>query len=116
VVGGAVADRITGNPLDNLLQGRGGDERMVGGWSNDACLADRGNDVLTGGAGDDVYPFDTDGALGSDTIKESGGGTDWLDFSLTKIGRATGRVRMAGAQGDRENQNQTLSTKRKMEG
>jgi Ca2+-binding RTX toxin-like protein len=39
--------------------------------------------LLTGGSGDDIYAFDTDDALGSDTIIETGGGIDRLDFSTT---------------------------------
>ena len=46
-------------------------------------IGGEGNDTLTGGAGNDVYVFDTDGALGSDTIIDSRGGTDTLDFSGT---------------------------------
>src|SRR5262249_16461355 len=43
-----------------------------------------GNDTLVGGANDDTYVFDTDTALGRDTINESvGGGVDALDFSDT---------------------------------
>ena len=42
-----------------------------------------GNDVLTGGAGNKTYGFDTNNALGSDTINESGGGIDTLAFSAT---------------------------------
>ena len=34
-------------------------------------------------AGNDTFRFDTDLALGSDTIDESGGGVDTLDFSAT---------------------------------
>ena len=39
--------------------------------------------MLTGGAGNDTFRFDTDNALGSDMIDESGGGVDTLDFSAT---------------------------------
>src|SRR5262249_59506074 len=37
----------------------------------------------TGGAGDHALGFGGDNALGSDTINESGGGIDLLDFSAT---------------------------------
>jgi Ca2+-binding RTX toxin-like protein len=41
-----------------------------------------GNDTLNGGAGNDTYLFDTDSALGFDTLTEAlGGGTDVLDFN-----------------------------------
>jgi Ca2+-binding RTX toxin-like protein len=65
VTGGALGDTIKGNVLNNLIEGGGG------------------NDTLTGGTGNDTFRFDTDNALGSDTINESGGGTDSLDFSAT---------------------------------
>ncbi len=65
VTGGALGDRLMGNALNNSLTGGGG------------------NDTLTGGAGNDTYRFDTDNALGRDTINEAGGGTDTLDFSAT---------------------------------
>src|SRR5262249_25629767 len=45
-----------------------------GGEGNDAIIGSQGNDTLIGGAGNDTYRFDTDLALGSDTINESGGG------------------------------------------
>jgi Ca2+-binding RTX toxin-like protein len=65
VTGGALGDVITGNINNNVLEGGGG------------------NDTLIGGPGNDTYRFDTDNALGSDTINESGGGIDTLDFSAT---------------------------------
>ena len=54
-----------------------------GGAGNDTITSGTGNDTLVGGAGDDIYRLDTDTALGSDTIDESGGGIDTLDFSST---------------------------------
>jgi Ca2+-binding RTX toxin-like protein len=85
VTGGALGDTLTGNSLNNVIEGGGG------------------NDVLTGGAGNDTYRFDTDNALGSDTINESGGGVDTLDFSATTtrtvsidLSKATAQVVNAG--------------------
>jgi Ca2+-binding RTX toxin-like protein len=78
-----------------FLDGRDGDDQLsmdaavaqystiVGGVGNDQLTGGRGNDSLTGGAGNDTYSFDTDLALGSDTINESGGGIDTLNFSAT---------------------------------
>src|SRR5262245_18202247 len=54
-----------------------------GGTGNDTITGGSGNDTLIGGAGNDTFRFDTDAALGSDTIDESGGGIDTLDFSAT---------------------------------
>jgi Ca2+-binding RTX toxin-like protein len=57
--------------------------RIDGGTGDDVITSGSGNDTLVGGAGNDTYLFDTDAALGSDTIDESGGGIDTLDFSST---------------------------------
>jgi Ca2+-binding RTX toxin-like protein len=80
VTGGALGDTLTGNSLNNVIEGGGG------------------NDVLTGGAGNDIYRFDTDNALGSDTINESGGGVDRLDFSATTTRAVTIDLSNAAAQ------------------
>jgi len=64
VTGGSNNDTITGNALVNGFTGGAG------------------NDALAGAAGNDIYNFDTDTALGTDTITEiSGGGTDTLNFN-----------------------------------
>ncbi len=68
VIGGALADILIGNSLDNRLEGAGG------------------NDALGGRMGDDRYVFDVDGWLGSDSVSEQPdveGGIDTLDFSAT---------------------------------
>lgn len=65
VSGGRGNDKITGNDLANTLRGNGGD------------------DTLIGGAGGDTYLFAAQQALGTDTIDESGGGADWLNFNAT---------------------------------
>ena len=58
-------------------------ENVIGGALNDTLTGNSLNNVLTGGAGNDTYVFNTDLALGSDTINEAGGGIDTLDFSAT---------------------------------
>lgn len=68
VVGGAGADSLTGNTLDN---------RITGGGGNDSLIGNRGNDT---------FVFDADLSLGSDNLAEdadSEGGLDALDFSAT---------------------------------
>ncbi len=68
LTGGAMADTLHGNSLDNILEGLGG------------------NDSLTGGMGDDTYRFDVDNLLGADVLIEDPdveGGLDTLDFSDT---------------------------------
>src|SRR6185369_12953918 len=89
VTGGSLGDTLTGNTLKNLIEGRGG------------------NDSLTGGSGNDTYRFDADNALGSDTINESGGGVDTLDFSPTTT-RAV-KVNLANAAAQVVNTGLTLT-------
>jgi Ca2+-binding RTX toxin-like protein len=61
-VGGSGDDEITGNALDNVLEGGDG---------NDSIFGHYGNDTLLGGAGDDVL----EGSVGNDSI-EGGDGND----------------------------------------
>src|SRR5262249_17492476 len=58
-----------------------------------------GNDRLIGGAGNDTFRFDTDLALGSDIIDETGGGMGTLDFSATTTRVVTIDLSNAAAQG-----------------
>lgn len=82
VTGGNNGDTITGNTLNNSLSGGNGNDTLAGGNGNDALNGGAGNDTLTGGTGNDSYDFDTDSALGADTVTEApGGGTDRLNFS-----------------------------------
>ncbi len=74
VSGGPLADLLTGNSLANSLTGNGGDDSVSG---------EAGNDTLIGGAGNDVYLFAANSPLGTDTLNESAGGNDTLDFSAT---------------------------------
>jgi Ca2+-binding RTX toxin-like protein len=66
---------FSGGPGDDTLIGASGSDRLEGGG---------GDDLLVGGEGNDTYAFDADDALGTDTIDESGGGTDTLAFQLTR--------------------------------
>src|SRR5262249_20957085 len=77
---GGLGDPLTGNGLLKVMEGGGG------------------NDSVAGGAGNDIYRFDTDNALGSDTIDESGGGLDTLDFSATTTRAIAVNLGLAGAQ------------------
>ena len=81
VIGGGLADTLTGNTQANSLTGGGG------------------NDTLIGGSGNDSYGFDADLALGTDTLNEAGGGIDTLNFTDTttrsiavNLGLATSQV------------------------
>ncbi|MFM9115525.1 MAG: calcium-binding protein, partial [Planctomycetota bacterium] len=62
------------------LTGRSGDDPLTGLQGQDVLLGSSGNDTLKGGDGDERYLFNTDTALGTDTLADSSG-QDWLDFS-----------------------------------
>lgn len=97
VDGGAQGDTITGNLLNNVLNGGGGDDMIDGSGGNNTLVGGAGNDTLTGGPGNDTYPFDTDSFLGRDTIIESGG-VDTLDFSATTTRAVAVNLSNAAAQ------------------
>ncbi len=83
LVGGSGDDTLTGNTLANNLTGGGGNDLLSGGTGNDTLVGQAGDDTLRGDLGNDRYLFDTGVLLGSDTIDESAGGVDTLDFSAT---------------------------------
>jgi Ca2+-binding RTX toxin-like protein len=80
LTGGSLADLLTGNTNDNQLTGGSGDDQLVGLQGQDLLIGSSGNDTLNGGDGDDTYLFNTDSALGTDTLVDNSG-QDWLDFS-----------------------------------
>ena len=57
VIGGALGDTLIGNSLNNVFEGGGGND-ILGGGDLD----------VASGAGNDTYRFDTDNALGTDSI------------------------------------------------
>ncbi|MFN0056255.1 MAG: ELWxxDGT repeat protein [Planctomycetales bacterium] len=81
--GGADNDTLTGGSGADVLSGGSGNDILTGNGSGDSLAGDAGDDALTGGAGNDAYLFDADSPVGSDTLNESGGGIDLLDFSAT---------------------------------
>lgn len=84
VIGGSGGGSLAGNALDNHLVGGAGADVLSGLAGDDLLEGKAGNDTLNGGANDDTYVFDTDTALGTDTIVEAlNGGLDTLDFSAT---------------------------------
>jgi Ca2+-binding RTX toxin-like protein len=83
VTGGEKDDSLTGNALANSLSGGKGSDTLLGLAGDDTLTGANGNDSLTGGADNDRYVFDADASLGTDTIDESGGGIDTLDFAST---------------------------------
>lgn len=72
-VGGASADRLRGNDLDNRLMGGAGGDTIEGGAGLDFLRGEEGADSITGGAGFD----DAHGNMGDDTV-HGGEGDDWV--------------------------------------
>ena len=117
-IGGAQADNFLGNTLANILNGGAGNDTLTGGAGNDTLVGGdgsdslsgaAGNDTLIGGADNDVYAFTATSALGSDTLDESGGGIDTLDFSLTTTVAVTVDLSNAASQVVNANLSLTLS-------
>src|SRR5262249_47943570 len=86
---GAGHDTIFGRSLADVI---------YSGAGNDYVDGYLGGDTIYGDAGNDTYAFDTDLALNSDTIDESGGGVDTLDFSTTTTRAVTINLGTAAAQ------------------
>ncbi|PIW26275.1 MAG: hypothetical protein COW30_15545, partial [Rhodospirillales bacterium CG15_BIG_FIL_POST_REV_8_21_14_020_66_15] len=89
VRGSVGADTITGDALDNRLDGRHGDDVITGGGGNDTFIGGSGNDTLTGGAGDDLFIYNDEsriggvaqaGALAGNDLIVAGGGNDTLQI------------------------------------
>ena len=72
-------DWLLGGDGDDYFDGGAGNDTMLGGAGNDQLGGDAGNDIMSAGAGDDTYVYRP--GSGSDTIVNSGGGTDWLLFT-----------------------------------
>jgi Ca2+-binding RTX toxin-like protein len=66
-----------------LLKGGAGDDVLRGGTGPNRFVGGAGDDVMRGNTGPDVYEFDADEPLGSDTIDDPGG-VDILDFGMTE--------------------------------
>ncbi|MEQ1903097.1 MAG: calcium-binding protein [Pirellulaceae bacterium] len=72
-----------GISLPVFVFGGVGNDTGYGGSGNDVLVGGTGDDFIAGGLGDDSYRFDTGLGLGFDTLNESLGGVDTLDFSST---------------------------------
>lgn len=73
-----------GDGNDDLYGGNGsfsgsGNDILIGGTGSDSLKGEDGNDYLMGGAGDDSYYYAP--GSGSDTIDNTGGGTDYIYFA-----------------------------------
>ena len=73
VRGSMGADAITGDGMNNMLDGHDGDDTLDGGDGDDRVGGGDGNDMLMGGMGADVLH----GGTGMDTL-QGGDGKDWL--------------------------------------
>jgi Ca2+-binding RTX toxin-like protein len=78
-------DKLDGGEGDDYVSGGNGsfsgsgNDILIGGAGNDTLVGEDGNDMLIGGAGDDFYYYAS--GSGSDTVDNTGGGTDWLYFA-----------------------------------
>ena len=94
--GSRFGDNLTGDLLDNLISGLGGNDIIDGAAGNDRLFAGAGSDTLNGGTGDDTLVGQSgfnrlNGDAGNDLIL---GGTD-QDF----INGGMGNDRMSGGLG-----------------
>jgi len=72
-VGNSLGNLIGGNPSDNSLSGKGGNDWLDGGPGDDTLVGGTGSDTMNGFLGDDTYEVDSV----SDTVNETAGwGTD----------------------------------------
>ena len=80
VIGGAGADFIRGSTqTDNKLDGNSGNDHLEGIGGSNLLTGGFGRDELVGGKDSDQFIFHGD--WGSDTVNDSGGEEDTLDFS-----------------------------------
>lgn len=109
ILGGAGNDRLTGDGLDNVLDGgkghdvlyaNEGNDLLYAGSGNDRLVGEQGTDVLYGGAGNDsLYGGDGNDTLwgsGQDDTLDGGAGTD-----LLLVDRGHGLDLVTGGEGDR---------------
>ncbi len=87
-------DKVTGNALNNEIDGMRGNDNLRGGNGQDSLLGGNGNDALTGDAGDDTIR----GGVGNDKITGSAGndglfGDDGNDTFIFKNGFGIDKVK-----------------------
>ena len=80
-IGGAGADQIVGNDLNNLLDGGAGNDTLNGGKGDDILIAGAGNDTLHGGDGNDQVNFS--GAFSSYTYNYNAALQSWTFNSVS---------------------------------
>lgn len=91
-IGGKSSDTISGNALDNRLEGREGFDTIAGGAGNDTLVGGLGADVLTGGTGADLFVFG---------VAADGEPTRWQAERIVDFSRAEGdRIDLSGIDAD----------------
>ena len=68
ITSGSGDDTLTGQWLDNVLDGGDGHDKLYGNAGNDTLKGGLGNDTLNGGVGADIYLFNSND--GQDTIED----------------------------------------------
>jgi Ca2+-binding RTX toxin-like protein len=107
----STAAQTVNSNLTLTLSSATGIENVLGGSLNDTLTGNSRANVLTGGPGNDTYLFDTDSALGSDTVVEAAGAdTDTLDFSGTTTKSVAIDLSSTAAQTVNSNLTLTLSS------
>ncbi len=89
---------LTGNGLDNLIQGGSGADTIKSGAGNDTLDGGMGNDSMVGGAGNDTYVvFNT----GDKVVEAADGGYDTVRTTLTDytLGATIENLETIGAYG-----------------
>ncbi|WP_088285346.1 calcium-binding protein [Ideonella sp. A 288] len=76
VASGSLAINVTGNALDNVIEGADGNNSLAGALGNDGLFGGKGNDTLDGGDGSDFLV----GGLGNDSIA-GGVGLDEVSYA-----------------------------------
>ena len=102
VIGSAGADVITGNQLDNIIDGCAGSDTLVGVGGHDRLEGGLGDDALSAIDDETIdvsYVFEGSG-LGTDTLGNPGSDIVTLDFSEFDAGvtlnRASSNVTLSG--------------------
>ncbi|MFA9229759.1 MAG: calcium-binding protein [Microgenomates group bacterium] len=88
IIGSIYGDRVTGDDLDNILDGRAGNDKLYGGLGNDTLMGGLGTDTLTGGAGGDHFVF-TSAAGPRDYILDFNAAEDILSIAGSAFGYGT---------------------------
>lgn len=94
--GNAANDRIVIGTIQNII-GSGFADTIVGDANDNIFTGGAGNDIISGGGGSDRYLFNTNSALGSDTLT-FGAGVDVLDFSASSLFQISINLTLSTAQ------------------